>query len=137
MRRPLAFTIRTGCLLLVSLVVVLLVYPAFKKAKSKSGPGPRFIIWNHLVRIDEAKSILKDSQHRPDNYWPSRAEIASAETGSTNVTFDALIKPTRWGEVYIVNQIGAPAYAYLSNAVGVFPEGFLGTSHDFEYHAQP
>jgi hypothetical protein len=136
MRRSTVFAIRTGYVLLISLVVVL-VYPAFRRAKGKSGPTPRFIIASQLERIDEAKAILKDSQHRPDDYWPTRAEIASADLGRTNVSFEALIKPTRWGEVYFVNQIGAPAYAYLSNAVGIFPEGFLGTSQDFGDRAQP
>lgn len=36
-------------------------------------------------------------------------------------------KPTRWGEVYIINCIGAPACAYLSNSVGGYPAGYLLT----------
>ena len=132
MRRPAVFAIRIGYVLLIALVV-LLVYPAFKRAKSKSGPTPRSIIRNHLEKIDEAKEILKEDQKRPDGYWPSRAEIAWAFTETTNASFDALVKPTRLGEIYIINQIGAPAYAYFSNAVADIPEGALLTEHDLDY----
>ena len=133
MRRPAVLAIRTGYVLLIALVVVV-VYPAFKKAKSKSSPGPLSIIQNRLEAIDVAKSLLKDDRHLPDGYWPSRAEVASAGTGMTDVSFDVWLKPTRLGEIYIVNQIGAPAYAYLSNVVGDFPEGVLLTKHDLASH---
>ena len=136
MRRPVVIAIRIGYLL-VLVLIVLLVYPMLRKPKAYSGPGPRGMVRRNLLMIEDGKRNLKESQHRPDDYWPTRAEVASAYTGNSNTSFDALMKPTRWGEVYVVNQIGAPAYAYFSNAVADFPEGFLLTLRYLEDGAQP
>jgi hypothetical protein len=139
MRRPAVIAIRVSYVLLITLAVCILA-PALRRAKSYSGPGPRGTIFYNLESIDEAKAILKESKQLPDDYWPTRAEIASAYTGESNTSFDTLFKRTRWGEIYIVNQIGAPAYAYLSNAVSAvagLPEGVLLTAQDLKLKTQP
>ncbi len=128
--------IRIGYVLVV-IVLALMVYPAFRPAKIRGGPGPRAIIYTQLGIIDDAKHTLKEKRNLPDDYWPSRAEIAAAHTGKSNYSFDALVKPSRWGEIYIVNRIGAPALAYLTNAVGGFPEGRLLSAQDVKPGAQP
>jgi len=92
--------------ILVLIVLALLVYsiyPAFRRGKSKGGPGPRATIRIHLDMIGDAKRNLQESLHLPDDYWPSRAEMASAYTGKSGYVFDTVFKPSSWGEVYIVN----------------------------------
>ena len=78
--------------------------------------------------IDSAKVMLNQSRQLPQNYWPTRAEIAAA----SGYSLDELFKPSSWGEVCIVNQMGSPALAYLSNAIGGLPEGCLVTSEDLK-----
>lgn len=136
MRRPAVILIRVGYVA-VLVLLALMVYPALRRAKGRSGPTPRAIIYSQLGTIDDAKKALKEGHSLPDDYWPTRAEIAAAHTGKTNYSFDALVKPSRWGEVYIVNRLGAPALALLTNAVGGFPEGRLLTAADLRPGAQP
>jgi hypothetical protein len=136
MRLSVVIALRVGFVLVIALTV-LLVYPTFTKAKARSGPGPRAMIRRNLEVIGEAKAILRQSRQLSDDHWPNRNEIASGYTGKTNISYEELLRPSRWGEVYIVNRIDAPAYAYFSNAVADFPEGFLLTSQDFEPGAQP
>ena len=122
--------------LILAVLLVIIFCPAFTRAKVKGGPGPRATIRIHLDMIGDAKRSLQESQHFPDSYWPSRAEIVSAYTRKSGYVFDTVFKPSNWGEVYIVNRIGAPALAYLSNAVGGFPEGRLLTAGDLGFGAQ-
>lgn len=83
--------------------------------------------------------MLKEAKHLPDDYWPTRAEIVAVYMGRSNTdyTFDSVFKRSSWGEVYIINRVGGPAYAYLSNAVGNLPEGCLLTSQDAEWAHNP
>lgn len=129
MRRPVIISIRVGYVLVIA-VLAFLLYPALKRAKVGGGPTPRSTIFMNLDSINDAKEMLKSARHLSDDYWPTRAEVSAAYAGQTNRSFDDLFKRTRWGEVYIVNRIGAAPYAYLSNAVGGFPEGCLLTSAD-------
>ena len=129
MRRPVVIAIRSGYVLLI-LLLILLVLPALQKAKRHSGPDPRQLISTRLQMIEHAKDILKQRRRLPDDYWPTRAEIAEAHSGRTNAWFSSVFAQTSWGEIYIVNRIGAPAYAYLSNAVAELPEGYLLTSDE-------
>jgi hypothetical protein len=131
MRRSTVIGIRVGYVLLI-VVLVWLPYRAFRRAKSRSGPTPRMIIESHLWAIQVDKAILRDQCDLSDDYWPTRAQIILLETGRTNRSFDSLYPPSSWGEVYIVNSIGSPAYAYLSNAVGGFPAGYQLTLEDFD-----
>jgi ABC-type nitrate/sulfonate/bicarbonate transport system permease component len=129
---------------LVIILAVWLIYPAFRRAKSHGGPSPQTLIRMHLEMIDETKEALKRKQGLPEDYWPTRTEIAIAysaqtaiaSTTGTNASFDSRFRQSRWGEIYIVNKIGAPALAYLTNAVAGFPEGCLLTSEDLLPGAQ-
>jgi len=137
MRRLVVIAIRVGSVLAITLLI-LMVYLAFERARARSGPSPQSTIRIHLGMITEAKEALRKSGHLADDYWPARAEIAAAHAGKSGYSFEALFKRSTWGEVYIVNQIGAPAYAYLSNAAGGFPEGCLLTLQNLDpEHNQP
>ena len=132
------------CGMVLSVLFLVLLIPALRRPHAKGGPGPRVSIRMHLEMIDEAKEILKRQQALPDGYWPTRTQIAIAYTSQaaiahttgTNASFDSTFGQTHWGEIYIVNKIGAPALAYLSNAVAGFPEGCLLTSEDLVPGAQ-
>ena len=143
MRRP-ANVALWICGLLLIIILVPLVYPALKRPKGHDGRPPRTVIRMNLEMIDEAKEVLKRQQGLQDDYWPTRTQIAIAYnseeafryTSRTNASFGSTFRQTRWGEIYIVNKIGAPALAYFSNAVAGFPEGCLLTSEDLLPGAQ-
>jgi hypothetical protein len=143
MRDRTAYGILVGCVL----VILLLNYlncPPFSRPKAHDGRPPRAVIRMQLEMIDEAKEILKRRQGLPDDYWPTRTQIAIAYTSQaaiahttgTNASFDSTFRQIRWGEIYIVNKIGAPTLAYLRSAAGGFPEGYLVTSEDLLPGAQ-
>jgi hypothetical protein len=129
MRRGPVILIRVGYILAL-IAAGFLFYPALKRAKVGGGPSPPAKIYIQLRMIDEDKQSLKETRNLSDDYWPTPAEIAAVHTGRTNYSFHALIKPSRWGEIYIVNRLGAPALALLTNAVGGFSEGRLLTADD-------
>jgi hypothetical protein len=143
MRRP-ASLAPWICGFLLILILLPLVYPALKRPKGHDGRPARAVMRMNLEMIDEAKEVLKRQQGLPDDYWPTRTQIAVAHnseeafryTNRTNASFDHTFKQTRLGETYIVNKIGAPALAYLSNAVAGFPEGCLVTSEELLSGAQ-
>lgn len=124
MRRGVVIAIRSGYVFLIVLLV-LLTYPALRRAKVRGGPTAQAVILYNLQAIEGAKEVLKEQRGLPDDYWPTHAEIADAYRGMTNSSFSRWFPQTRWGEIYIINRIGAPAYAYFSNSVAGYPEGYL------------
>ena len=132
------------CGMVLSVLFLVLLIPALRRPKGHDGRLPRAVIRMQLEMIEEAKEILKRRQALPNGYWPTRTQIAVAYTSQaaiahttgTNASFDSTFRQTRWGEIYIVNKIGAPALAYLSNAVAGFPEGCLLTAEDLGSGAQ-
>ena len=122
MRRRTVFLIRVGYLAGTA-VLASMLYPALQPARSYSGPSPRACFLYNLQAIEVAKERLKDQWNLTNGYLPTEAEIATAYSGEKNAGLDRILCHKRWGDAYIINCIGVPAYVYLSNSTSGLPGG--------------
>ena len=95
-------------------LVVLAVLPYFAKAKAYSGPG----IYGNVYHIQKSKEEWLADRHT--NQWPTAKDLFPGL--SPEKTLQDLMRPRR-GEIYFINQTGAPPFAYVPKARGQYSGG--------------
>lgn len=100
-------------LVLGLLVIAVLVLQKLARAKAYSGPG----IPGNLRSIEIAKQQwLEDGG---TNAWPTAEDLFPSSAGES---LQDILRP-RYGEIYFINQTGAPPFAYIPKATGRYRGG--------------
>jgi len=122
MRCEVAILIRVGY---VSVIAILasMTYSMLQPAKGYSGPDLRTAFRDNLQTIEMGKEMLKEQRRLTNGYMPAESEIAAAYSGETSTSLEDILCRRKWGDTYIINRIGFPAYVYLTNPVAGLPAG--------------
>jgi len=106
------FTVILILVLFVALGAVVLRY--LGRARPYSGPG----VHGNLQALQLAKEQwLADGN---TNEWPTGEDLGIGS--SPGKTFSQSMRP-RYGEIYLINQVGAPPFAYFPKAAGPYDAG--------------
>jgi hypothetical protein len=110
-------------------LAVLIILPAFAKAKVGGGPG----ISGNLHWLQVAKDVWQSDGHT--NEWPTGADLFPDWTRDRSLN-KALSR--RFGELYFINRTGAPPFAYIPKANGPYRGGeiLIMTSNGLATRAQ-
>jgi len=95
---------RTIIVAAVLLATGAFILPALSRARVYSGPG----VHGNLVALEVAKARWVDA-HRGGAEWPTMADVSPYLTNGA-ARFGQ-VRPV-YREIYIINKVGAPVYAY-------------------------
>lgn len=88
----------------VLLLAAAFILPALSRARAYSGPG----VHGKLVALEVAKARWADT-HKSGAEWPTVADVSPYLTNGAARFWQ--VRPV-YKEIYIINKVGAPVYAY-------------------------
>ena len=100
--------------LVIANLITVVVLPFSSRAKAYSGPG----IYGNLRYIQLAKEQWMADGHT--NEWPTSKDLFPSS--SPRKAFKDVMRP-KYGEVYFINRINAPPFAYIPKAGGQYKGG--------------